>query len=267
MAISVESDFANLKVVVSLDHRDEVLPLTSSARQQGFLLLQHRDKATKPFIPHDIELTCEDGFRFSFAARPVQFFDKNELWETVWQLEPWTAEQDAALAAALKGASSPGPQPSDEAGARDEAGGDEGEVRGASPTFRLKAMDPNERARLAMSAGRTERQLLRRDRSPQVLLNLLSNPRVEAEDVLAIVKSPAANAGLLDRVVKDRRWSQNAEIRTAVARNPKTPSPTVIRLLDTLRTDDLRQMAKVGALRENVRREALRVYMKRTGAR
>ena len=261
MAMNIDSDFDHMKVTLGFDARHEVSPLISSARQQGFLLLKHQEKASKPFMPHDLELACEDGFRFSLVARPVQFFDKDGAWETVWQLDPWTADHEGAFEAAL---AAPAGEPGVD---RDASETEEGEMRGASPTFRLQAMDPGERARLAMSAGRAERQLLRRDRSPQVLLNLLSNPRVEAEDVLAVVKSPAANGGLLDRIANDRRWSQNAEIRTAVARNPKTPSPTVVRLLDTLRTEDLRQMAKVGALRENVRREALRVYMRRTGAR
>ena len=258
--MQIDFDSKAARLTLGFADRSAVTALIEPARQQGFLLLALDEKASKPFLPHQIELTCDDGFAFSFEARPVQFFEKGPVWETAWQLDPWTADQESAFRKALDAP----------VGAKDPAKqevADEGEVRGASPTFRIKNMDPNERARLAMSAGRTERQLLRRDRAPQVLLNLLSNPRVEAEDVLAVVKSPSANAGLLDRVAKDRRWSQNAEIRVAIARNPKTPSPTVIKLLPSLRTEDLRQMAKVGALRENVRREALRVYMKRSGQR
>ena len=263
-AMNIECDFKGARITLQLENRDAVQPLLAPARDQGFLLLLLEQKASKPFLPHEMVLTCDDGFRFSFEARPVQFFEKGAAWETAFQLDPWTADKETELEQALAAPPVTGNAGS---GQSEPAQVDEGEVRGASPTFRIKAMDPNQRARLAMTAGRTERQLLRRDRSPQVLVNLLSNPRVEAEDVLAVVKSPTANAGLLERVVKDRRWSQNLEIKTAIARNPKTPSPTVIRLLDALRTEDLRQMARVGALRENVRREALRVYMKRTGQR
>ncbi len=262
--MDIECDFKEARITLRLESRDAVPPLLTPARAQGFLLLLLEQKATKPFLPHDIVIICDDGFHFSFEARPVQFFEKGAAWETAFQLDPWPADKDTELEKALAAP----PTTQDDDSERDTpTQADEGEVRGASPTFRIKAMDPNQRARLAMTAGRTERRLLRRDRSPQVLVNLLSNPRVEAEDVLAVVKSPTVNAGLLERVIKDRRWSQNLEIKTAIARNPKTPSLTVIRLLDALRTEDLRQMARVGALRENVRREALRVYMKRTGQR
>ena len=272
---SIQPDFKNARLTVEVASRQQVPSLLEPAKAQGFLLLQLQEKATKPFMPHQIEWICEDGFRFVLEARPVQFFDRNGLWETAFQLDPWTPQQDEALQRALASTEpSTAAQATDAAsttedttsGRRFEAA-NEGETQGASPMFRIKAMNPNEKARLAMSANRAERQLLRRDKSPQVLVNLLANPRAEAEDVLAVVKSPYTNSGLLDRVAKDRRWNQNAEIRTAIARNPKAPSPTVIRLLDSLRTEDLKQMARVGALRENVRREALRVYMKRTGQR
>ncbi|MEM8932489.1 MAG: hypothetical protein AAGE94_15005 [Acidobacteriota bacterium] len=263
--IQITSDFKKARVTVEMAERDAVRPWLSPAVDQGFLLLRLAEKTTKPFLPHEIVVTCSDGFRFTFEATPVQFFDKVDdgdvVWETAFQLATWSPAEHAELDRALADTST------DDRAPRPHVSATEGEVRGQSPMFRIKAMNPNERARLAMSASRAERQLLRRDKSPQVLLNLLSNPRAEAEDVLAVVKSTFANSGLLDRVAKDRRWGQNVEIRTAIARNPKTPSPTVIRLLDSLRTEDLRQMARVGALRENVRREAMRVYMKRTGQR
>jgi hypothetical protein len=116
-----------------------------------------------------------------------------------------------------------------------------------------------------MKANRGERQILVRDTSPQVLLSLLSNPRVEAGDVLQIVKSTHANAGILQRIASDRRWASNHEIQTAIVRNPKTPPPIAIKLLEQVPTRELRDMAKVGSLRETVRRAAFRVYQKRTG--
>lgn len=236
-------------VGLRLDDRDEVEALLEAARDQQALLLR-LDQQPAMFVDHEVAIEAPD-FDFRFTGRPVQVFERAGGCDVVFQVEPWPVAKQRELERKL-------------------AAGDvgaEGEVRGTSPAFRIKAMNPNERARLAMKASKTERQLLRRDGSPQVLLNLLSNPRVEAEDVLAIVKSTHTNAGLLDRVAKDRRWSRNVEIRTAVVKNPKTPSPTAIRLLESLRTEDLRQLARIGALRETVRREALRVYMKRTGQR
>jgi len=144
---------------------------------------------------------------------------------------------------------------------------EEGEARGAAPIYRIRRMNYNEKVRLALKADRGERQILCRDSTPQVLLNLLSNPRIESTDVLQIVKSTHANAGVLQRVASERRWMSNSEIQTAIVRNPKTPTPIAIRLLEVVPTQELRGMAKMGALREDVRRAAFRVYSKRMSRR
>ena len=57
------------------------------------------------------------------------------------------------------------------------AGGASGEMLGASPAFRIRAMNVSEKMRLASRATLTERQILLRDGSPQVLMGLLANPR------------------------------------------------------------------------------------------
>jgi hypothetical protein len=100
-----------------------------------------------------------------------------------------------------------------------------------------------------------------------VLLSLLANPRLESTDVLAIVKSTHASSGVLQRVAKDRRWMSNKEVQAAIVRNPKTPTPIAIQLVDNVPTPELRQMAKMGSLRETVRRAAFRAYTKRTSRR
>ena len=143
---------------------------------------------------------------------------------------------------------------------------DESETRGVAPIYRIQQMNPNEKARLATRAGRQERQILLRDSSPLVLQSLLSNPRIESKDILRIVKSTHANAGLLKRIAEDGRWGKNQEILAHVARNPKTPPPLATRLMDRLRTSDLRLMSKMSSgLREDVRRAALREYLRRSG--
>jgi hypothetical protein len=143
---------------------------------------------------------------------------------------------------------------------------DETETRGTAPIFRIQKMNPNEKARLATRAGREERQVLLRDNSPLVLQSLLANPRVQAKEVLRIVKSTHANAGLLKRIAEDPRWGKNQEILSSIAKNPKSPPPLAVRLIDRLRTSDLRMMGKMSSgLREDVRQAALREYLRRSG--
>lgn len=138
------------------------------------------------------------------------------------------------------------------------------EMSGTSIAFDIRQLNPSERIRLASRASRNERQVLLRDPAPPVHMALVSNPRIEAKEVLEIAKNSQAAAGVLQRIAQDRRFSGNYEIQLALVKNPKTPSPTAVRFVEMLRLSDLRDLAKSQALRENVRSVALRTYLKRS---
>ena len=225
--------------------------LDEAKEKQAFMV--ELTSPPRPFEPYQATLVTDGSFEFSFEVRPVQVFDQGAFQRVVLQFEPWPKSKSMELERKLRAMPD---------------GGDENEMTGASPMLRIKQMDPNQKARLALLAGRAERHILRRDNSPMVLTNLLSNPKVETEDILQIVRSTHANGGILQRVAGDRRWASNLEIKSAIVRNPKTPAPMAIRLLDSLSTEDLRQLSKIGGpLRENVRRAALSVYLRRQGRR
>lgn len=232
----------------------------SARREAGFLL----PLAASPrlFESLTVRAGCGSSFELEFRARVIQVFERpspgdadgsERRFQVAFQIEDWNPGRDAELIRKLSQI------PAVEA----TESGEEGEVTGASPLFRIKAMNPSERMRLALKAARTERRILVRDTSAQVLMGLLGNPRLESEDVLGIVRSTYANAAILKRVAEDRRWSQNAEIRSAVVRNPKTPTPLALRLLETLRTPDLQVLAKSGQAKETLRGAAVRLYLKR----
>ena len=141
------------------------------------------------------------------------------------------------------------------------------ESRGRSSYFDVSKLNPSERIRLASRASRQERRILLRESSAAVAMALLSNPQIEAKEVLEIVKNPQAAAPVLQRIASDRRFSGNYEVQLALVRNPKTPTPVAIRLAERLNTKDLGVLAKSQALRENIRRAALRVYLSRTSQR
>ena len=253
--MEISADVSQRIVTIEVSAPDDAITFIEGAKTNHGFMIPLPDRP-EPFSTFTFRLRASGGFGFSFDAKLLQLLEPpgGDL-QGAFQLLDWDAAKDQELARKAAAA---------------RAGDDsapEGETRGASPIHRIQKMDPGKRARLALRADRTERQILCRDTTPQVLLNMLSNPRVEAQNVLAIVKSTFANAGLLQRIATDRRWASNAEILTAIVRNPKTPTPIAIRLLEHLSTRELRQMARIGALRENVRRAAFRVYNKRTSRR
>ena len=253
--MEISADLSQRTVTIGVSAPDDALSFIEGAKtNHGFMIpLSGRPE---PFSTFSFRLSASGGFDLSFDAELLQLLEPpGGGQQGAFQLLDWDGAKDRELArksAAARAGDDPAP---------------EGESRGASPIYRIQKMDPGERARLALRADRAERRILCRDTTPQVLLNMLSNPRVEAQNVLAIVKSTYANGGLLQRIAKDRRWASNAEILTAIVRNPKTPTPIAISLLEHVPTRELREMARIGSLRENVRRAAFRVYAKRTSRR
>jgi hypothetical protein len=220
--------------------------------QQAFLI--HLPERPQEFAHYAVLARDPEAFELRFEACVVQVFEQDDGFGVAFQFLGWgpvlQAELDRQLAP---------PQPQEEF--------PEGENLGISPIYRIRGLDLPQKMLLAPKADRAERQILCRDNAPMVLLNLLSNPRLEAENVLALVKSNFATAELFQRVASDRRWMASTEIRTAVVRNPKTPTPIAVRLLETLPLGELRDLAKMGAAREDLRQAAFKAYTKLSGRR
>jgi hypothetical protein len=255
-AIEVAADLARSKVALTFSGRGAIAEFFGAAVAQGGFMIP-LDVRPQPFAALEVAAADMAGFELVFHARVVQISERSGGWTVALLLSDWSEAKGRELERKL--------HLEENARSGEGAPADAGAWDAASPVFRIKQLDPSKRMILAMKADRSERQILCRDTSPQVLLGLLSNPRIEAEEVLAIVKSNHASTAVLQRVAGERRWMGSAEIRTAVVRNPKTPTPLAVRLLDSLPVTELRDLAKMGSIREDVRRAAFRVYTRMTG--
>jgi hypothetical protein len=174
---------------------------------------------------------------------------------------------EAALAAALSAAPPEEPASTDELGEPDADGDGEpalsGETLGASVAFDLQRLRPDQKVRLAGKANRLQRQILLRDRTPQVLLALLNNPWLENAEVLEMAKNPKVVGPVLQRLADDRRFGPNPQVQVALVRNPSTPWSVTTRLLPLVNTRELRELARSQHVREAVRKAALKLYLSR----
>lgn len=251
---------ADDRLTIELEDLDAVRSFMEGASEQdGFLVPLPRELSRGKEL--EVSLAAPDGFDFAFRATVLHVFGvvgqgSSASYTTALQIRDWGAAEEAELQRALEGTSG-----ADE-GEDEEA---MGETLGASPIYRIQKMTPPEKARLAIRANRTERQILLRETSPQVMMALLNNPHVDADDVAQIVKSPYAPGGVLKRVAGDRRWAQNHEVRLALVRNPQTPPPLAVRLLPALPTPMLQALARSSEVREDVKKAALKLYLTRMG--
>ena len=229
-------------------------------RHQAFML--RLDQEPEPFSAFTFTAQVEGGMALTFHASLVQTFPGDGSFEAAFQLTDWNEALDQQLETVQR-------QSSKEDHSNKAATGpvDAGENLGTSPIFRIREMEASQRIQLALKADRGERVILSHDTMAPVLLNLLSNPQVDSENILAIAKSPYASPDILQRVASDRRWLANADIRIALVRNPKTPTPVAQRLLETLPLNELRTLAKVGNSKEDLRRMALVLVMKAQSSR
>lgn len=127
----------------------------------------------------------------------------------------------------------------------------EEEAPKGSLSDRLKAMSVPEKMQLALSGSRDERTALFRDTNKMLHVFVLKNPRLGLDEVQAAAKLPQLSPEALKMIAEHREWNGNPIVASALVRNPKTPLPLAIKLLDRVPMSDLRAIAKGGA-REQV---------------
>lgn len=116
---------------------------------------------------------------------------------------------------------------------------------------RLKALSPSEKMALAIAGSRDERTMLLRDNNKMVHVYVLKNPRIGVDEVQAAAKQAQLSPDALKMIAEHREWGTNPVVCAALVRNPKTPLPLALRLIDKVPMADLRALAKGGA-REQV---------------
>lgn len=91
---------------------------------------------------------------------------------------------------------------------------------------------------------------------------VLTNPNIGVDEVLHIAKMKTVSGELLKAIADRREWAQRPEVALALVRNPKTPVPLAIKLLQHVSMQDLRQIAKSANVRmpilKAVRKKVLR---------
>jgi hypothetical protein len=109
-------------------------------------------------------------------------------------------------------------------------------------------LSTTEKIRLALHGDRDDRAAVLRDKNRSLHVNVLKNPHLTVEEVVAIAKSPQAGADLLEFIAGRSDWLGRSAVAEALARNPKTPKDAAARAVQFVATEPLRQMAKgVGA--------------------
>jgi len=117
-----------------------------------------------------------------------------------------------------------------------------------------------ERKALARTHRREQLLLLIRDPHPDVIGILLENPHVTEAEIVRISASRPAVPETLAKIAAHPRWSVRHAVKRSLVLNPATPLADAIRIVTTLRTAELAELAQDPSLPEALRRHAAELH-------
>ena len=108
---------------------------------------------------------------------------------------------------------------------------------------RLQEMSVPQKMSRATKGTREERAILIRDPNRLISVAVLSSPKLTDSEVEAIAKMSSVSDEILRIISHNRNWMKNYVVVSALARNPKTPLPVSMNLLNRLNDKDLKVLS------------------------
>jgi hypothetical protein len=130
---------------------------------------------------------------------------------------------------------------------------------------KIMFMNTKARMKLAMKGDREARGILIRDSNKVVCAAVVNNPRITEHEIENIAAMRAVADEVLRLIAMNRSWARAYPIIHNLARNPRTPIPTVMNILPRIRTKDLLNLTQNRNVSEAVRRQAYRLGQARSG--
>lgn len=98
--------------------------------------------------------------------------------------------------------------------------------------------------RLAMTGNMEARKLLAHNPKKQIVKAVLANPGITDKEVAHLAGSMSTDREVIDKIAGNREMMRSYAVKSALVKNPKTPLRVSLRILDGLRRNDLKQLAR-----------------------
>lgn len=108
----------------------------------------------------------------------------------------------------------------------------------------LKDMTVGQKVKIAMMGNLEVRKILIKDPKKQIALAVLNNPRITEKEVASIAGDAAAPLDVISYICAVKSLSKSYQVKLALVNNPKTPIKASLALLDVIRMNDLKNIAK-----------------------
>lgn len=205
-----------------------------------------RDLGLARFAAVDVDIESPDDERFSLACEVLQTFPGTA---TALTVKPSSRNAvDALLAYAMKQPPTGDAAAASEIVVEDEDGEDEAaRVGDVSVAHQLAAMSLNEKRQAALHGARDVRLWLLKDHNKTLHPFVMKNPALSIDEVEMASRMTNLHPDVLHVIAKD--WARSSNIVRNLVRNPKTPMPDALALIDKLAPGDLRAIVKSGSVR------------------
>lgn len=121
-----------------------------------------------------------------------------------------------------------------------------------------------EKIKLATLGSKSARRLLSKDSNRIVVNSVIRSPKLQEDEVVAFANDRTTPDDVLGYIMTRKDWMKNYQIKLGLCKNPKTPLPKALRILEGLFEKDLRALAKSRNVPAQIASAALRHVMKKS---
>ncbi|HOB72098.1 MAG TPA: hypothetical protein PKM18_09990, partial [bacterium] len=122
----------------------------------------------------------------------------------------------------------------------------------------IKDMSMGQKIKLAMMGNMEVRKILIKDPRRQIAMAVLSNARITEKEVTSIASDASVSLDIIAYIASVKSLSKSYQVKLALVNNPKTPLKTSMALLDVIRINDLKNIAKSRNIPNALKMKALK---------
>lgn len=120
----------------------------------------------------------------------------------------------------------------------------------------LRDMNVGQKIKVAMLGNLEVRKILIKDPRKQIVMAVLGNARITDKEVASIAADPASSLDAISYIASNKSLSKSYAVKLALVNNPKTPMKTALMLLETIRMNDLKNIAKSRSVSNVIKQRA-----------
>jgi hypothetical protein len=125
-----------------------------------------------------------------------------------------------------------------------------------------------EKIKMALTGDKEWRNILIKEANKLIQAAVMKNPRITDGEVVMVAKNKTTSDDLIRLILLNKDWMKLYEIKKALVVHPKTPVPKALRLVSSLSTKDIKDLARsrqVSTIVATAARKELELRLKKTG--